>query len=240
MKDWQKIIGRAPSGHEDAHGIKSERKYFATVMIDLRREPEFSSVCVNADAIAKWDNVLFNVGRWLCDVWSISGAWIKPNELELNALKFNDEFVPHTDHVDNFGSEFQLPLLVSFLFNNWEGAKLLNKERSWELATILGEKQAFSDQKMHRIQVVATCINPPPDTAKETYAALRKAINRDYRPAAPTTHCLDPENLCWLLAVRFPVEFAAALAANKSISDMTGSSGKKVQAEIPIFKSRQN
>lgn len=242
-EDWQKVLRRREQARvEHDHDVKTERDYFPAVMIDLRREPEFSTVCVNADAIAKWDNVLFNVGRWLRDVWSISGTWIKPKELELNALKFNDEFVPHTDHVYNFGSEFQLPLLVSFLFNYWEAANLFNKERSWELATILnlGEDQAFNDQKMHRIQAAATCINPPPDTAKEAYGALRRAINRDYRPAAPTTIRLDPENLCWLLAVRFPVEFARALAANKAISDLTGSRGKKVQVEIPILKSRQN
>lgn len=239
LGDWQKILSRrSAEASKSPEAAPLEREYFAAVLIDLRQRLDFKAVAVNADAIGNWLGTLFNVGHWLKNVWSVSGAWIKQSELKLRALEGDHEFVAHTDHVFNFGSEFKVPLLICHLFKYWEATGALYKERGFELATILGEDKSFSEQKMHRLQVSATCINPPSDTARESYGTLRSAIKRLYRPAEPSTHSLDPKSLCWLLAVKFPVEFAAQLEAGRSITDLTESTGKKVQVEVPILKSR--
>jgi hypothetical protein len=233
LGDWRKILNRrSAEASEGPQAVPLEREYFAAVLIDLRQRFDFKAVAVNADAVGNWVGTLFNVGHWLQNVWSISGAWIKSPELELRALKCDQEFVEHTNHVFNLGKEFKVPLLICHLFKYWEATRQPYKQRGWELATILGEKESFSENKMHRLQASATCINPPPDTARESYGTLRSGIKRSYRPAGPSTHSLEPKSLCWLLAVRYPVEFAAQLKAGRSIADLTGSTGKKAQVEV--------
>lgn len=236
--DWKRLADRKNAKMCGDSSTPINPEFYAAVFIEIKGGPKFTAVCVNADAILNWDVALYNVGSWLHDVWAVSGTWIKPKELELCALKSKQTMVAHTDHVFNFGDEFKIPLLICHLFKYWVDKKTIYKERGEELAGIIGAEKAYDTQTMHRYHVNASCINPPLDRTKELYGSLRKDIKRLYQPAAPSTHSLDPKVLCWLLSVRFPVEFAQQIEAGKDVADLTGSSDKKVQVEIPILKSR--